>query len=104
MSPALAATLVLAAAPPRPAAGSLLAWRPFLDPLPSAMHDYWWLLLVPLAFFIAWSYKAVRLASVEPIVTHFLPRVFAMTAQIILGVVGIGLAMYLFIEVVAPRL
>lgn len=81
-----------------------LAWRPFLDPLPSAMHEYWWLLLVPLAFLIAWSYKAVRLASVEPFVGHFLPRVFAMTAQIILGVVGIGLGMYLFIEIVAPRL
>ncbi len=81
-----------------------LAWIPFLDPLPSAMHDYWWLLLVPLALGIAWSYKAVRLVRVEPFVGHFLPRVLVMTAQIVLGVVGIGLAMYVFIEVVAPRL
>lgn len=102
MTPTTLTTLAIAPATDPP--GSLLAWRPFLDPLPSAMHDYWWLLLIPLAFLIAWSYKAVRLATVEPIVTHFFPRVFAMTAQIILGVVGIGLAMYLFIEVVAPRL
>lgn len=84
--------------------GALLAWTPFLDPLPPTAHEWWWVLLLPLAFGIAWSYKAVRLATVEPIVRHFVPRVLVMTAQIVLGVVGIGLAMYLFVEIVAPRL
>jgi len=38
---------------------TLLAWRPFLDPLP--LHDVWMVLLIPLAAAMAVVYKALKL-------------------------------------------
>ncbi|MEM0984045.1 MAG: hypothetical protein AAGI17_08865 [Planctomycetota bacterium] len=40
---------------------SVLAWRPFLDPL--AVHDQWYLLIVPLVVLLSFGYKAVRVPN-----------------------------------------
>lgn len=79
----------------------LLALRPFLDPI--AIHAHWYLLLPPMAFFMSLAYKAVRVHDLRR-----LPReVVAMTIQVILGIIALGAAFYLFIEfllpVIAPR-
>ena len=77
---------------------SLLAWRPFLDPL--QLHAWWWAFLIPLAFGIAFTYKAIRVPTLEG---YFL-AVLKMTAQIILGMILLGIASFLFIEIIVPRL
>jgi hypothetical protein len=43
---------------------TLLAWIPFVDPL-NGLQSTWYVLLIPLAFGIAMSYKAMRVASLQ---------------------------------------
>ncbi len=60
---------------------TLLAYRPFLDPID--LHRYWFVLIFPMAFFIALAYKAVRVPDLRT-----MPReVAVMTIQIVLGMV-----------------
>lgn len=77
----------------------LLAYTPFIDPLPTWAHDVWWLLFFPLAFLIAFTYKAVRVADLR----RFVAQTLAMTLQIVLGMAAVALGMYLFVEFVALR-
>jgi hypothetical protein len=75
-----------------------LAYRPFLDPL--ELHAYWYLLLLPMALFLSLAYKAVRVEDLRD-----LPKqVLAMSAQIVLGMVALGFATYLFVQYVAPAI
>jgi len=76
----------------------MLAWRPFLDPLD--LHSRWFVLLVPLAFGIAVTYRAVRVATFE----KFWRKVLVLTFQIVLSMVLLGIASYLFIQVAVPML
>lgn len=75
---------------------ALLAYTPFVDPI--NIQDHWWLTLVPMAFGIAMAYKAVRLRPLEKYWSH----VLVMTVQIVAGMVGTAIGMYLLIEVLAP--
>jgi len=43
--------------------GALLAYTPFIDPLP--LHDWWLALLGPLVVVIAMVYKTLKLPSLE---------------------------------------
>ena len=81
-----------------PAAIATLAWRPFLDPI--SMHGTWYLLLIPLAFGIAMVYRAVRLADLG----GYGWKVLALTVQIVVSMILLGLASYLFIQVAVPFL
>jgi hypothetical protein len=40
-----------------------LGWVPFVQPLP--VHDYWLVLLLPLAFGVALVYKALKLPDLD---------------------------------------
>jgi hypothetical protein len=71
----------------------VLAWRPFLDPIP--IHDIWYLFLIPLSFLISVAYKAVRMRKLE----RYWASVGIMTAQIVIGMVALALATYLFVMV-----
>ena len=71
-----------------------LAWRPFIDPI-GVTSEFWWALLVPLAFGVAVAYKAVRIEDLK----HYWTQVLIMTVQIVVAIVGLGLATYLFLEV-----
>ena len=74
----------------------MLAWRPFLDPL--NLHEYWWAFLVPLAMGIAFTYKSVRVRDLRE-----LPwRTAVLTVQIILGMILLGAAFFVFLEYVLP--
>jgi hypothetical protein len=75
-----------------------LAWRPFLDPL--NLHAYWWAFLVPLSFGISIAHKAVRLTDLG----DYWRQVIVMTAQIILAMIVLGIAMFVFLEYVLPLL
>jgi hypothetical protein len=90
----LLASLPLASAP-------LLAWRPFLDPL--NLHAYWWAFLPPLALGISIAYKAVRLHDLHHLGEYW-RQVIVMTLQIIIAMVLLGVAMFLFLEVLLPAL
>ena len=60
------------------AQATLLAYRPFLEPLP--MHDHWLLLMPPLALAIALVYKTIKIDDLEQ-----LPRqALVLTAQILI--------------------
>ncbi|MBK7406533.1 MAG: hypothetical protein IPJ41_18540 [Phycisphaerales bacterium] len=76
----------------------VVAWRPFLDPL--NLHAWWWMLLVPLSFGIAVTYRATRVATFE----GFWLKAVILTVQIVLSMFLLGIASYLFIQVAVPYL
>lgn len=73
------------------------SWRPFLDPINA--HSFWYLLLVPISFFISVAYKAVRMKSLA----GYWTAVMVMTVQIIAGMLALAVAFYLLVQVY-PRL
>ncbi len=75
-----------------------IGWRPFLDPID--LHRQWFALLVPLAFGIAVTYRAVRVATFE----KFWRKVLILTFQIVVSMILLGVASYVFIQVVVPML
>lgn len=66
-------------------------FRPFLDPI--ELHQWWFLLLVPMAFLVAMTYKAVRLRTLE----KYWRQVLLMTSQIVIGMIALGAATYLLV-------
>lgn len=77
---------------------AILAYRPILDPLPA--DNVWWLLLIPIALLVSLAYKAVRI----PRMKNYPTAVVVMTMQILLGTMALGVAAYIVIEQLAPRL
>ncbi len=73
-------TIVLSTGP------SLLAYRPFLDPLP--LWDHTWALLPPLTVAVAVVYKSIRCASMRQVPAE----AAKITAWILAGMVAAGLA------------
>lgn len=76
-------------------------FRPFIDPI--EMHQWWFLLLVPMAFLVSMTYKAVRLRTLE----KYWREVLLMSVQIVVGMIALGAATYLlvfwFARIVAER-
>ena len=77
----------------------MLGWTPFLEPM-NAMQSWWYLLLIPLAFGIAVIYRALR----EEDYGIYWQSVIIMTVQIVLGIVGIAIALGMFVQWVIPLL
>jgi len=77
----------------------LIAWIPFLEPM-NAMQSWWYLLLVPLVFGISVTYRALR----EESYAGYWKSVGIMTAQVVLGIVCIGIALGLFVQFIIPLL
>lgn len=69
--------------------------RWFIDPLD--LHTAWWVLIVPMAFFISMAYKAVRLATLE----KYWSQVAMMTVQIILGLGALAVGFFVVFHVFA---
>ncbi len=76
----------------------VLAWRPFVDPMDA--HAWWFLLLLPIAFLVSLAWKAVRVDDVMKLARP----VVVMTAQVILAMLGLGLAAFVGLVVVLPML
>lgn len=78
--------------------GATLAWRPFIDPIDA--HGWWFLLLLPIALLVSLTWKAVRIDNIKR-----LPRpVLVMTVQVVLAMLGLGLAAFIGLVVVLPIL
>lgn len=76
-----------------------LAYIPFVHPI-NFFHEWWYLLLAPLSLGISIIYKAVRLETLE----NFWPQVFVMTLQIVLAMIGLAIALMVFVVYVIPLL
>jgi len=78
-----------------------MSWRPFIDPLnvvwPGA-DNWWFLFLIPVSFGIALAYKAVRAKDMK----RYPQEVVVMTGQIVLGMILLGVASYVFLQWVLP--
>ena len=78
---------------------TLLVYIPFLRPI-AFFHEWWYLLILPLAFGISIIYKALRLDEL----TRFWREVSIMTLQIILGMIGLALVLMILVQLVIPAL
>ncbi|HYE63578.1 MAG TPA: hypothetical protein VD997_16425 [Phycisphaerales bacterium] len=77
---------------------TLLAYTPFIDPV--NINQYWYLLLLPVSLLVSLSYKACRVESLSD-----LPReVGVMTVQIVVVMILLGVASFLFVEKVLPMI
>lgn len=82
---------------------AMLAYTPFLDPLPGTTH-FWWFLVVPLSFGVAMSWKAVRGPSLSNGLAAYWKAVITMVVQVVLAVVGIAVGLFILVQMVLPRL
>lgn len=76
----------------------LASWRPFLDPI--NLHDWWYVLLLPLALGISIAYKAVRVRTME----HYWRHVAIMTVHLIAAMILLAIVAYILILIVIPRI
>ena len=76
---------------------NMLAWIPFLEPM-NVFHQWWYLLLLPLAFGLSVAYKAIRVPSLK----LYWWQVALMTTQIVIGVVALGALVALFVQFAIP--
>ena len=76
-----------------------LAYIPFVHPI-NALHDWWYLLIVPLSFGIAVIYKAMRLATLE----RFWRQTAIMTTQIVVYMAALAVALVLLFQLLVPLL
>jgi hypothetical protein len=74
-----------------------LAWIPFLQPAPG-VPSWWWLLVVPLSLFLSMGWKAVRVETFD----GYWTVVGRMAAQIVLGMIGMFVALAVLVRVVLP--
>jgi cell division protein FtsW (lipid II flippase) len=77
----------------------LPAYVPFVHPI-SAVHDWWYLLLVPLALGLSMIYKAMRMRNLR----HYPRHVLVMTTQIIIAMIGLALVLTILVQWIIPRL
>jgi len=75
-----------------------LAYRPFLDPI--QLDAWWFLLLVPMALLVSMAYKAVRVAHLA----DYWKQVGMMSTQVVLGVIALGVGIFVFVQYIAARL
>lgn len=72
----------------------LLAWRPFLDPLP--LHEPWMWLLVPLALAIAVVYKTLKLEDLRDVPV----QAARLTGVIVLSMIAAATLLWMITELV----
>jgi len=77
----------------------LLAYTPFLDPMPMP-GGMWWLTLAPLALGIAVVYKAIKLDDMR----RYNKQVAMMTTQIIVVMVALAIGIQLVVGWLTPLL
>jgi len=78
---------------------ALLAYIPFVYPL-QFVHDWWYLLLIPMAFGISVIYKALR----DPTLEHYWRQVLVMTVQIVAGMIALSIVLVILVQIILPNL
>ena len=76
-----------------------LAYIPFLRPL-NFVHEWWYLLVVPLCFGLSMIYKAMRVRNLD----RYWREVITMTLQIILGLIALAIALQILVQLIIPAL
>lgn len=77
----------------------MLGYVPFITPM-HGIQPWWYVLVVPLAFGISLIYKSLHLHDMRRLIVSSL----VMTAQIVLAVVALGLAVAIFAVYVIPQI
>ena len=77
---------------------ALAAYIPFVHPLNA--HDWWYLLLVPLALGISMIYKAMRMRTLHGYAWH----VGVMTTQIVLAMIALAICLTILVQLIIPAL
>ena len=77
----------------------LLAWIPFVEPMPSP-GSWWPLFLIPLSVGISAVYKAVRLQRLD----HYAREVAIMTGQIIGAMLVLAIVLGVVVQILIPIL
>ena len=77
----------------------MLAWIPFIEPLPT-IGPWWPLLLLPLSVGLSLVFRAIRTKDLS----HYLRDVTVMTFQIVLAMVGLGLIFAIVVQWIVPLL
>ncbi len=77
----------------------VLAWIPFLQPLPTVAH-WWWLCLIPACAGISVSWKAARLETLD----HFWREALTMTAHSLLIMAALAAGFMMFVRLIIPLL
>ena len=77
---------------------STLAYTPFIDAL--SIHEQWYLLIIPMVFFVAIGYKAVRVGDMK----DYWRNVFVFVVQVlgVMAVLAVGFT--LVVTVLVPML
>lgn len=75
----------------------MLAWIPFMQPAPGA-PSWWPVLVIPLSLFISMAWRSVR----QKDLVGYWPAVARMSAQIVLGMVGLFVVLAVIVRVVVP--
>ncbi|MEE2719739.1 MAG: hypothetical protein VX727_08130 [Planctomycetota bacterium] len=76
---------------------TMLGWIPFLEPM-NWLQSLWYVLLVPLAFGIAASYKAMRVVDMR----NYWRQVGLMTGQIVVVITALAVGLILFVKLLLP--
>jgi len=76
----------------------ILAYTPFVDAL--SIHEYWYLLIVPMSIFLAIGYKSVRCSDM----TEFFREVIIFTIQVLGGLLLLAAVSTFVIVVILPML
>ncbi len=76
-----------------------IGYTPFLDPI-HALHQGWYLLLVPLAFGISMIYRALRMERLD----RYWRAVVAMTVQVVAAMIALALVLVILVQGIIPLL
>jgi len=75
-----------------------LAYTPFIDAI--SAHELWYLLIVPMAIFLAIGYKSVRCSNLK----HFPREVLVFTILVLGGLMLLAIAFTVMIAGLLPML
>ena len=79
--------------------GTILAWTPFVHPMPGVQAHWLWLLPV-LILGIAMMYKAIRVETLD----RWPREVAFMVGQVMLAFVGFAIGLYVLVQLIVPIL
>jgi len=77
----------------------MIAWIPFISPMPQ-LGALWWLLALPLVVAVSMTWKAVRLSSLE----RYWAAVAVMTIQVLVGTAALGIGLLILVRGILPLL